>query len=167
MAEFAESVKLAKIPRTKTELTGHKVFTWKKDLPSTMQPSAFQQKTALRYRLNHHPEWEFEIARYDSYGNPKSENVPVETNWGATLFNTNWDSILTANSTLGIGETGRWSPKLETFFPSRSWTADVEGVEGTDPGVMEFLQIVDTVLKFIDSLKKELPHLRGQGGGRC
>ena len=166
MAEFAESVKLAKIPRTKTELTGHKVFTWKTGLPSTMQPSTFEQKTALRYRLTHHPEWEFEIARYDSYGNPKSENIPVKTNWGATLFNTNWDSILMTNSTLGIGETGRWSPELETFFPSTSGAAEVGGAKETDPGVMEFLQIVDTILKFIDSLKRELPHLRGQVGGR-
>ena len=160
MTEFAESVKLAKIPRTKTELTGQKVFTWKKDFPGSMQPSAFQQKTALRYRLAHNPEWEFEIARYDNYGNPKSENVPVETNWGATLYNVDWDAILTRNSTLGIGETAEWSPKLETFFPSRPGTAD-RGAEGTDPGVTDFLQIVDTVAKFIDSLKQELPHLRG------
>ena len=158
MAEFAESVKLVKIPRTRTELTGQKVFTWSKNLPSTLQPSAFQQKTALRYRLTNYPEWEFEIARYDSYGNPKSENVPLETNWGATLFNTNWDSILTANSTLGIGEAAGWSPKLETFFPSRSGIIDIGEVEGTDPGVLEFLKIVDTISKFIDGLKKELPH---------
>ena len=161
MKEFAEGVKIAKVPRTKTELTGQKVFTWNRDLPGSMQPSAFQQKTALRYRLTHHPEWEFEIARYDNYGNPKSENVPVETNWGATLHNTSWDSILTANSTLGIGETGGWEPKLETFFPSRSGTADMEGVEGRNPGVTEFFGTVETVSRFIDSIKKELPHLRG------
>lgn len=161
MTEFAESVKLSKVPRTRTELTGQRVFTWAKDLPGSMQPSTFQQKTALRYRLAHHPEWEFEIARYDNYGNPKSENVPVETNWGATLYNTSWDSILTANSTLGIGETAGWDPRLETFFPSRNGTADMEGQGGTDPGVTEFLKIVGVVSKFIDSIKKELPHPRG------
>ena len=126
-----------------------------------MQPSAFQQKTALRYRLADQPEWCFEIARYDSYGDPKNVNVPVETNWGATLYNTNWDSVLTANSTLGIGEAARWEPKLETFFPSRPGTADME--EG-DPGVTEFVKTVEVVTKFIDSIKKEKPHLRGQVG---
>ena len=161
MKEFAEGVKLAKIPRTKTELTGEKVFTWNKDFLGGMQPSAFQQKTALRYRLTRHPEWEFELARYDNYGNPKSETIPVETNWGATLHNTSWDSTLMANSTLGIGETGGWEPKLETFFPPGPDTADMEGVEGRDPGVTEFLRTVETVSRFIDSIKKELPHLRG------
>lgn len=161
MKEFAEGVRLAKIPRTKTEITGQKVFTWNKDFPGGMQPSGFEQKTALRYRLTSHPEWEFELARYDHYGNPKSETIPVETNWGATLHNTNWDSILMANSTLGIGEAGGWEAKLETLFPPGPDTADMEGVEGMDPGVTEFLRTVETVSKFIDSIKKELPHLRG------
>ena len=158
MIEFAESVRLSKIPRTRIELTGQRAFTWRKDLPGVMQPSTFQQKTALKYRLAHHPEWEFEIARYDNYGNPKNEDVPVETNWGATLYNTNWDSILTANSTLGIGEEATWDPKLDTFFPSGPDTVDTGEA---DPNVTEFLKNVEVVTKFIDSIKKELPHLRG------
>ena len=158
MTRFAESVKLSKIPKTRTELTGQRVFTWEKDLPSVMQPTAFQQKTALRYRLAKQSEWEFEIARYDAYGGQKNENLPIETNWGASLWSTNWDSILTANSTLGIGEAAKWSPNLETFFPSRPGTVDMEGV---DPGVTEFFQNVEVVTKFLDSIKKELPHLRG------
>lgn len=163
MSKFAESVKLSKIPGTKTELTGHRVFTWEKGVLGFMQPSAFQQKTALRYRLAHDSEWEFEIARYDSYGDPKKENVPVETNWGATLYNTHWDSVLTANSTLGIGEAAPWDPMLDTFFPSRSTPgiADLQGVDGLHPGVTEFFKNVEVVTKFIDSIKKELPHLRG------
>ena len=156
---FMKSVKLSKIPNTRIELTGQRVFTWEKDLP--MQPSAFQQKTALRYRLAHQSEWEFEIARYDNYGDPKAENVPVETNWGASLYNTRWDSTLTANSTLGIGEAARWDPKLETFFPSpsRAGTADLEEVHGANPGVTEFFKNMEVVTKFIDGIKKELPHL--------
>ncbi len=155
---FMESVKLSKIPKTRIELTGQRVFTWE-NLP--MQPSAFQQKTALRYRLAHQSEWEFEIARYDNYGDPKNENVPVETNWGASLYNTRWDSTLMANSALGIGEAARWNPELETFFPSpsRPGTADLEEVNGADPGVTEFFKDVEVVTKFIDGIKKELPHL--------
>lgn len=155
---FMESVKLSKIPKTRIELTGQRVFTWEKNLP--MQPSAFQQKTALRYRLAHQSEWEFEIARYDNYGDSKNENVPVETNWGASLYNTRWDSTLTANSALGIGEAARWDPTLETLFPSPSkpGTADLEGVDGANPGVTEFFKSVEVVTKFIDDIK-ELPHL--------
>ena len=161
MTEFAESVKLSKVPGARTELTGQKVFTWRKDLPGSMQPSAFQQKTALRYRLAEHSEWEFEIARYDSYGNAKNESIPVETNWDATLYNTNWDLILGTNSTLGIGEAAPWSPVLETFFPSQPGTAGMGAVGGTDPGVTEFLKVVGNVSKLVDSIKRELPHLRG------
>ena len=163
MTDFAKTVKLSKIPGTKTELTGHRVFTWKKGYLGVMEPTAFEQKTALRYRLAHQSEWELEIARYDSYGDPKKENVPVETNWGATLHNTYWDSVLTANSTLGIGEAAPWDPMLDTFFPSpsSSGTVDMRGVEGLHPGVTEFLKNVEVVTKFLDSIKKELPHLRG------
>ena len=157
MTAFAESVKLSKIPKTRTELTGQRVFTWDKGLPGAMQPSTFQQKTALRYRLAHQPEWEFEIARYDHYGNPKNDHVSVETNWGATLYNTNWDSVLTANSTLDIGEAAEWHPTLETFFPSSPSAADI-GVEGADLGVTEFLKNVEVVTIFINSIKKGEPH---------
>ena len=166
MMEFAEGVRLSKIPRTRTELTGQKVFTWRKDLPGIMQPTAFQQKTALRYRLAYQSDWEFEIARYDSYGNPKSESAPVETNWGATLYNTNWDSVLTDNSTLGIGEAAGWNPELGTFFPAGPGTTEMEGVEGTDPGVMELFKVVEGVSKFIDSIKKEEPYFKGHFGGK-
>ena len=163
MTEFAEGVRLAKIPGTRTELTGQKVFKWEQYRPGMMQPSAFQQKTALRYRLACQSSWEFEIARYDSYGNPKSESVPVETHWGATLYNTDWDSILTDNSTLGIGEAATWNPTLGTFFPS---DIDIEAVGDTDPGVIELFKIVEGVSKFIDSIKKEEPYLKGHFWGK-
>lgn len=163
MTSFADSVKLSKIPGTRTELTGHRVFTWEKGYLGVMQPTAFEQKTALKYRLARAFEWEFEIARYDSYGNAQKENVPVETNWGATLYNSYWDSVLTANSTLGIGEAAPWDPMLDTLFPcpSTSGIVDMRGVEGLHPGVTEFLKNVEVVTKFLDTIKKELPHLRG------
>ena len=157
MKEFAQSVKFSKIPGTRIELTGQRAFTWEKGLSIDMQPTSFQQKTAFVYRLAKQPEWEFEIARYDTYGNSKNENVSTETNWGATLYNTSWDYTLTANSTLGIGEAAGWSPTLETFFPSKS---DATEMEEVDPGVVEFLQNVKLVTNFIDSIKQELPHLR-------
>ena len=157
MKKFAQSVNFSKIPGTRIELTGQRAFTWEKGLSIDMQPSSFQQKTAFVYRLANQPEWEFEIARYDTYGNLKNENVSMETNWGATLYNTSWDSTLTANSTLGIGEAAPWKPTLETFFPS---TSDATDMEEVDPGVAEFLRIVKTVTNFIDSIKQELPHLR-------
>ena len=101
--------KLSKIPGTKTELTSHGVSTWEESYLGVIEPTACDQKTALRYRLAHQSEWELEIARYDSYGDPKKENVPVGTNWGATLYNTYWDSVLAAISTLGIGEAARFA----------------------------------------------------------
>ena len=157
MKEFAQSVKLSTIPGTRIELSGRRAFTWEKGLSIDMQPTSFEQKTAFVYRLANQPEWEFEIARYDTYGNSQNENVSTETNWGATLYNTSWDSTLTANSTLGIGEAAGWSPTLETFFPSM---LDATEMEEVDPGVVEFVQNVKLVTNFIDSIKQELPHLR-------
>ena len=151
MTDFANGVKLSKIPRFRTELLGQKVFTWKDDYPGIMVPSVFQQKTAFRYRLADHAEWQLEIARYDTYGNTKS---PKETNWGATLHNVNWDSVLAANSTLSIGEAAEWDPRLDTFLPSNSDAAGTRSKGEAAPGVTEFLEVVTTVSNFIERIKR-------------
>ena len=100
----------------------------------------------------------FEIARYDTFGGPKDEKVPVNTHWAATLWNTDWDSILTANAGLDIGQSATWDPKLATFFPRP--TCEAPHDQEFEPGVLDFLEIVRTITNFLDGLKEELPHLR-------
>lgn len=150
MTTFADSIKLKKIPKAGTELTGRKIFEWEEDLPGNLKPSVFEQKTALRYRLVHSSQWVFEIARYDSYGDPENPDTPMTTHWGATMWNTEWDITLSANAGLGIGESADWDAKLETFFPSDSHSKN----QDVNPGVMEFLQKVQMVTDFLDDIKK-------------
>ena len=156
MEEFANSVALRKSPPGPLKPTGRKIFQWKKGFPGAMVPRSFEQKTSYKYRLKHNTEYIFEIARYDVYGDPKDENTPVNTSWAATLYNREWDATLASNSELGIGQSADWNPRLATFFPAHG--ASVE--KGLDPGVIEFLSIVEMVTAFADSLKKEAPHLR-------
>ena len=156
MTAFADSVKLKNVPKSNPDMIGQKVFKWEKDLPGTMHPATFEQKTAFRYRLTHNTDWVFEIARHDTYGDGRNQNTPINTRWDANLWNTNWDSILTSNAGLGIGQAAAWDPKLNTFFPNGHARAD----QGLTPGVQDFLNTVRIVTNFLDGLKKELPHLR-------
>lgn len=156
MTAFADSVKLRKMPKSKVAYSGEKVFQWEKDLPGTMLPTTFEQKTSFKYRLIHDVDWVFEISRYDTYGNPKDVNVPVKTCWAASMWNTEWDSTLAANAGLGIGEAATWEPNLATFFPSTNEKAPA--TRGVDPGVMAFLKNVKVVTEFLDGIKKEVSY---------
>lgn len=91
MTDFTNSVKLRKLPKSKVALTGEKIFQWERELPGTMRPITFEQKTSFRYRLVHDVEWIFEVSRYDVYGDAQDENVPTKTCWGASMWNTEWD----------------------------------------------------------------------------
>jgi len=151
MKAFADSVKLRKLPKNKVASTGEKIFQWEKDLPGSMRPVAFQQKTSFKYRLVHNLDWTFEIARYDIYGDLKDENVPTKTCWAATMWNTEWDSTLAANAGLGIGEAANWDPDLSTFFPASEKAAVTQGI---DPGVLGFLRSVQIITSFLDGIKE-------------
>lgn len=157
MVQFVESIRLNKEPNTTIELSGDKVFRWDQN-PGCMLVTAFQQKTALRFRLVKNMEYVLEISRYDMFQRQGDENKTTQTNWGATLWNTEWDAALMANGSLGIGEAANWEPELRTFFPSQS---TVSAPREVDQGVMEFLKIVGDVNEFLNDIMKELPHLRG------
>lgn len=86
------------------------------------------------------------------------EHHLLKTNWGATLWNADWDSELMANTNLGIGEAAKWDPRLTTFFPNRSGALTAEGV--ISEGVSEFLEIVSDVNNFLNDIKQTRPHLR-------
>ncbi|KAK4693423.1 hypothetical protein P7C71_g3972, partial [Lecanoromycetidae sp. Uapishka_2] len=153
MTAFADSVKLKKIPKSKVAFTGEKIFQWEKDLPGTMRPISFEQKTSFKYRLVHDVDWVFEISRYDVYGDLKDESLPTKTCWAAAMWNTEWDATLAANAGLGIGEAATWEPNIATFFPATGEKAPDS--RGVDPGIMKFLTSVQTITDFLDSTKKE------------
>ncbi len=151
MVQFMESIKLNKKPNTLIELSGDKVFRWDKN-PGCMSVSTFQQKTALRFRLVKNMEYILEISRYDTYEGQEDEIKIKRTNWGATLWNTEWDAELMANGSLGIGEAANWDPRLRTFFPAQS---TVSAPQEVDQGVMEFLKIVGDVNEFLNDIMKD------------
>ena len=151
MQEFAKSVQLKRGIEENIALTGEKSFTWD-DRYGSMEVLTFQQKTALRYRLVKDLDWIVEIARYDTYDLFSRNSKPVETTWAASMWNSEWDSVLVANANLEIGQSADSNPNMNTFFPRN-------GGSGQD-GVKKFLGVVGEVTKFLDDLRKELPHLR-------
>ena len=157
MKDFAESVKLNKVSRTRVDLTGEKVFDWDRN-PGSMMVINFQQKTSVRYRLIRNPGYIIEISRYDIYESPTS-STPKKTNWGANLWNQDWDSEFVVNAQMGIGEAADWDPRLTTFFPTPIRSKATDG--GINEGLKEFLQIAREVNDLLYDIKKELPHLRG------
>ena len=94
-----------------------------------MRPRSFEQKTSYKYRLVHNNAYVFEIARYDVYGDPKDENIPVHTSWTASLYNREWDSTLAGNSELDIG-----SVALEVIMYSEcSFSSRIPGMRPKNP----------------------------------
>ena len=161
MTAFADSVNLRKFDKHNLALTGQKHLDWvRSNFPGSLKPSEFEQKISYRYRLVPNSAWMFEIARYDSYG--PHEDTPVITNWGASMWNTNWEEVLAQNSGLKIGEAADWDPCLSTFFPNED-----SSNSNPESSISEFLQTVQMVNDFLDEIKttggaKELPpHLRG------
>ena len=151
MVEFAESVKLKRMPKRRVDLTGEKVFEWDKT-PGSMMVTEFHQKTSLRFRLVRNMDYLIEISRYDSCDHPITNDQRQTTNWAATLWNAEWDSELMANTALEIGQSATWEPTLGTFFPNPSGAATPEG--GISEGVKEFLEIASEVNDFLNEIKK-------------
>lgn len=149
MKQFSDSVKLKKGPISEIMISGMKMFQWQENTSSRIMPTAFEQKTALRYRLAQAQQWIFEIARYDCYGDDQKPNQPVTTNWCASICNEDWDSILTDNAGLTIGKAASWDPKLSTFFPrDDDAAADEEHAE-----VQGYQDIIKKITNCLDAMK--------------
>ena len=157
MASFADRVKMLPAAELGVGLNGERVFTWEREAPGFLRPSSFEQKTAVRYNLVKMPGWVLELARYDSYNlSPKQSQAPIDTSWGANLYNTDWEFLFGENQNLGIGEMAHWDTKLRSFFPSSTpYTG------GVDPGVKEFLKNVQDVMSCLDALRELPPHVSG------
>ena len=161
MIDFADSIKLDPSKAKGPGFEGERVFTWETSIPGCLKPSAFEQRTALQFRLAKAPDWMFEIARYDTYDLSSSPSqqpgdevvIPlVRSYWGARLVNTEWETILGENQNLGIGEAAKWDSGLGAFFPS-----EVSHFEGADPGIKEFLGSMREVMECLDELKEMMP----------
>ncbi|KAI9655073.1 MAG: hypothetical protein M1829_000706 [Trizodia sp. TS-e1964] len=72
----------------------------------------------------------------------------VGTAWGATLTDLEWDSHLSEQPSLNIGQEGSWSDKLSAFFP-----AHVRQKPGQSNSFWYFLQKVREVLDFLNKTK--------------
>ena len=145
MTKFAGSVMLNPREIKNNLSTGRKQLTFNTELGS-LKPSKFEQKTACHFRLRTAPEWVIEIARYDTYD--AKNDLPVTTYWAASMSNSDWESSLSQNVTLGIGECAAQEPTLETFLPANSY---MDG-SSTGSGVVDFLQNVRLVTNFLDDL---------------
>ena len=66
------------------------------------------------------------------------------------MLNLDWDSTLSSNERLKIGEHAQWEAKLETFLQS----PDPEGDDKGTPAVGRLLQTIRTVTSFLDEMRK-------------
>lgn len=147
MTAFANNVRFKRPPPgPKPQISGHKAFFWTGGLPIIR----FEQKTALRYRLVDDVGWNFEFARYDSYGSPSSV-TPTETQWGATFWSSEWDRALGDNAGLGIGQAANWEPKIETFFPKMNSTR----FSNQGGGLKMFIQSVTEIVELFDEVDED------------
>lgn len=148
MADFASSIGYKAPPsEVRPEITGAKVFKHAFNL----QYETFEQKTALRFQHKDHSAWIFEFARYDTFS-PNVSTASEVTQWGASLWNTEWDTILAENDNLGIGQGAKWDAKFGKFFPGDSQT------EGGVDGFQEFLHKVQDVTHMLDEMKGIAQH---------
>ena len=145
---FAGSVKLKNADRCDIARTGKKQFDWiRSDYPGCLKPSEFEQKISYRYRLASNASWTFEIAHHDCYG--PYDDMPTTTYWGASMWNKDWDSVLTENSGLTIGEVAEWDPFLSTFFENGD-----PSTNNPEAGISQFLQTVQMVNDIVNEIKR-------------
>ncbi|SLM39900.1 hypothetical protein LPUS_10560 [Lasallia pustulata] len=162
MKEFVESIQFEE-PLTGVEAAARKpqMFKYMAKLPVRN----FVQKTTWQYRLKKENAYIFEITRYDSFTESRSNAMAedpskvMRTRWGASLYNTAWDSTFSENASLILGEMAKWDPRLETFFP---WSMSI-GISEANAGFRDFLQKVDAVAEALDESGMGGP-LRSCGG---
>lgn len=157
--DFADSVKL-KGSKPGAELDGRRLFDWGPASTGCLKPSVFEQKIALRYRLAYDQAFIFEIARYDSYDLSTNAQLPCTTHWGASMWNSDWEVILSGNAGLGLGECADWNPRLQAFFPDPEPSTNTRNeIQEVEPGLKSFLQHIHMVTESLDRIK-DIPHLQ-------
>ena len=147
MKEFADTIRPKHRDMSGLYHRGQPLLTYGKSSPGGLKPSGFEQRISFRYRILGAPQWVVEIARYDVF--ESQAEVPVQSSWGTTMWNSDWDTQVTSNSSLEIGESASWVPGLRTFFPND----DNEKIQGVEAGVVGFLQTVRRVSDFLHDLK--------------
>ncbi|PYH44447.1 uncharacterized protein BP01DRAFT_401137 [Aspergillus saccharolyticus JOP 1030-1] len=115
----------------------------------------FIEKTSIRYRLKG-TRYILEIARYDEYTRksaigPASLNLAAtfeekpRISWGASIFDFAWDNLLGKHANMSVGQTARYDPTLQTFFPASIETDD------KSQGLWEFVALVKRVAAVLGS----------------
>ncbi|EWC43985.1 hypothetical protein DRE_01337 [Drechslerella stenobrocha 248] len=110
----------------------------------------------------------------DSGGFPTDFSGVSTTNirWGACLYNTEWDAVLTRQASLPIGYAGEWKPNVDEFFSATGQGVDLSGGEkhkGKDKqevdGFKGFMDMIQTCVDFITDVKDkvETETLAGEG----
>ncbi|KAL9044534.1 MAG: hypothetical protein Q9214_002335 [Letrouitia sp. 1 TL-2023] len=147
MQEFVRKVKFRKAPEgTRPEVTGYKVFTYTPVIPII----GFEQKMALKFRVNAYNNYALELSRYDEYHGP-NPNFPSSTKWAAVLYNPEWDLHLAQNAKCEIGQAAAWSETVQpsAFFPPSYTTSS----QDPNAGFEDFLGNMSKVTGFLDELK--------------
>lgn len=149
MRDFAEDVQFNEpLAGIGVAAQGPQVFKY----PAKLPVENFVQKTAWQYRLKNENAYTLEITRYDLFSESRPHNTAkdlskaMRTRWGASLFNRAWDTTLSENASLSLGEMAKWDSKLETFFP---WSIST-GIAEANAGFHDFLHNVNAVAEAME-----------------
>ncbi|KAF9889228.1 hypothetical protein FE257_007541 [Aspergillus nanangensis] len=113
--------------------------------------SRIVEKTAFHYQLKG-TNYILEIARYDTYGHGNLSGFqqafgagtgghPCQspsTSWGASIFDPNWDNLFGEHAHLPVGQSAKYNPDPNTFFPPK----DTMNAKGRGGGLWEFIDLV-------------------------
>ncbi|RAK97070.1 uncharacterized protein BO80DRAFT_201559 [Aspergillus ibericus CBS 121593] len=139
LREFSHTIKFRRTPHMDDiSATPERKVTFSASAPV----ARFIEKSAVRYRLKG-TNYILEIARYDEYCRANLPAVPgllatymgpftpvPNTSWGASLFDPHWDNLLGEHANLPIGQSAKYHPNTNTFFPPRGGSGDGEKCRG-------------------------------------
>ena len=148
MREFASTVHPKHHDISRLCLSSEPLMIYGTQSPGSIKPSTFEQKISFRYRLVGAPQWIFEIAKYDTFGN--QSRGPIKSTWRAKMWNDDWDTEVASNSNLEIGQYARWFPGIRTFFPN----IDNKRIDGVEAGIVEFEQRVQRVNQLLQDIQE-------------
>jgi hypothetical protein len=117
----------------------------------TLGMRSFIQQSRFQYLLVD-SDYVFEVVKYEystrGHGEPATSGLCTSNDviWGASFYNSQWDTILKGQIDLGVGRVGNWLPDLYTFFP-KDRLSPISST--TSNGFEEFVEKVEVMTKLV------------------
>ncbi|KAI9775476.1 MAG: hypothetical protein M1839_001093 [Geoglossum umbratile] len=114
---------------------------------SALGIKSFVQQSKFQYLLvDSDYIWEITKYEYSTQGLGGVLCTSSDAIWGASFYNSQWDTTLKGQVDLGVGKAGEWLPDLYTFFP-RGRVSPM--VSMTNNGFEEFVEKIEAMTKLL------------------